>query len=169
QAHTGVTRRRARRAAGDLGFPVIPVNDALTKHMFDNRYGTGQSTLVGIVRATNRLLAGSVFVVLGYGWCGRGLAMRAKGMGADVIVTEIDPLKALEATMDGFRVMPSAEAAKIGDFFCTVTGNTQVLAKDHFEKMKDGAIVANSGHFNVEVDIDWLEKNAKKRTVRDFV
>jgi adenosylhomocysteinase len=137
--------------------------------MFDNRYGTGQSTIDGIVRATNRLLAGSVFVVLGYGWCGRGLAMRAKGMGADVVITEIDPLKALEGTMDGFRVMPSLEAAKIGDFFCTVTGNTSVLAKEHFEKMKDGAIVANSGHFNVEVDIGWLEKNAKKRTVREFV
>ena len=166
---TGVQRLRAMQAKGDLAFPVISVNDALTKHMFDNRYGTGQSTIDGMIRATNRLLAGSVFVVLGYGWCGRGLAMRAKGMGADVIVTEIDPLKALEATMDGFRVMPGIEAAKVGDFFCTVTGNTQVLAKDHFEKMKDGAIVANSGHFNVEVDIDWLEKNAKKRTVRDFV
>jgi adenosylhomocysteinase len=154
---------------GTLGFPVISVNDALTKHMFDNRYGTGQSTIDGIVRATNRLLAGSVFVVLGYGWCGRGLASRAKGMRADVVVTEIAPLKALEATMDGFRVLPAAEAAKIGDFFCTVTGNTSVLARDHFEKMKDGAIVANSGHFNVEIDIDWLEKNAKKRTVREFV
>ena len=166
---TGVQRLRAMQVSGTLAFPVISVNDALTNHMFDNRYGTGQSTIDGIVRATNRLLAGSVFVVLGYGWCGRGLAMRAKGMGADVIVTEIDPLKALEATMDGFRVMPSAEAAKIGDFFCTVTGNTQVLAKEHFEKMKDGAIVANSGHFNVEVDIGWLEKNAQKRTVREFV
>jgi adenosylhomocysteinase len=148
---------------------VISVNDALTKHMFDNRYGTGQSTIDGIVRATNRLLAGQVFVVLGYGWCGRGLAMRAKGMGADVVVTEIDPLKALEATMDGFRVMTGIEAARIGDFFCTVTGNTSVLAEPHFEKMKDGAIVANSGHFNVEIDIAWLEKNAKKRTVREFV
>jgi adenosylhomocysteinase len=166
---TGVQRLRAMEKTGDLAFPVISVNDALTKHMFDNRYGTGQSTIDGIVRATNRLLAGSVFVVLGYGWCGRGLAMRAKGMGADVIVTEIDPLKALEATMDGFRVMPATEAAKIGDFFCTVTGNTSVLAQPHFEKMKDGAIVANSGHFNVEVDIAWLEKNAKKRTVREFV
>ncbi len=166
---TGVQRLRAMQAKGDLAFPVISVNDALTKHMFDNRYGTGQSTIDGIVRATNRLLAGSVFVVLGYGWCGRGLAMRAKGMGADVVVTEIEPLKALEATMDGYRVLPSLEAAKIGDFFCTVTGNTSVLAKEHFEKMKDGAIVANSGHFNVEVDIGWLEKNAKKRTVREFV
>jgi adenosylhomocysteinase len=137
--------------------------------MFDNRYGTGQSTIDGMVRATNRLLAGSTFVVLGYGWCGKGLAMRAKGMGADVVVTEIDPLKALEAEMDGFRVMPGVEAAKEGDFFCTVTGNTSVLAQPHFEKMKDGAIVANSGHFNVEIDIAWLEKNGKKRTVRDFV
>ncbi len=166
---TGVQRLRAMQQKGDLAFPVISVNDALTKHMFDNRYGTGQSTIDGIVRATNRLLAGSVFVVLGYGWCGRGLAMRAKGMGSDVIVTEIDPLKALEATMDGFRVMPSIDAAAVGDFFCTVTGNTQVIAREHFEKMKDGAIVANSGHFNVEVDIAWLEKNAKKRTVREFV
>ena len=166
---TGVQRLRAMEKTGDLMFPVISVNDALTKHMFDNRYGTGQSTIDGIVRATNRLLAGSVFVVLGYGWCGRGLAMRARGMGADVVVTEIDPLKALEATMDGYRVMPAAEAAKIGDFFCTVTGNTSVLTQQHFERMKDGAIVANSGHFNVEVDISWLEKNAKKRTVREFV
>jgi adenosylhomocysteinase len=166
---TGVQRLRAMQQKGQLAFPVISVNDALTKHMFDNRYGTGQSTIDGIVRATNRLLAGSVFVVLGYGWCGRGLAMRAKGMGADVVVTEIDPLKALEATMDGYRVMPSLDAAKIGDFFCTVTGNCEVLAQSHFERMKDGAIVANSGHFNVEVDIGWLEKNAKKRTVREFV
>ena len=166
---TGVVRLRAMEAKGDLAFPVVSVNDALTKHMFDNRYGTGQSTIDGMIRATNRLLAGSVFVVLGYGWCGRGLAMRAKGMGADVVVTEIDPLKALEATMDGFRVMSGLEAAKIGDFFCTVTGNTSVLAQPHFEKMKDGAIVANSGHFNVEIDIAWLEANAKKRTVRDFV
>ena len=166
---TGVVRLRAMEAKGDLAFPVVSVNDAMTKHMFDNRYGTGQSTIDGMVRATNRLLAGSVFVVLGYGWCGRGLAMRAKGMGADVVVTEIDPLKALEATMDGFRVMSGMEAAKIGDFFCTVTGNTSVLARAHFEKMKDGAIVANSGHFNVEIDIAWLEENASKRTVREFV
>ena len=166
---TGVQRLRAMQASGDLAFPVISVNDALTKHMFDNRYGTGQSTIDGMIRATNRLLAGSVFVVMGYGWCGRGLAMRAKGMGADVIVTEIDPLKALEATMDGFRVMSGMDAANVGDFFCTVTGNTSVLASPHFEKMKDGAIVANSGHFNVEIDIAWLEKNANKRTVRDFV
>jgi adenosylhomocysteinase len=166
---TGVQRLRAMQEKGDLAFPVISVNDALTKHMFDNRYGTGQSTIDGMVRATNRLLAGSVFVVLGYGWCGRGLAMRAKGMGADVVVTEIDPLKALEATMDGYRVMPAEQAAKIGDFFCTVTGNTQVLTQRHFEKMKDGAIVANSGHFNVEIDIAWLTKNGKKSTAREFV
>src|SRR5262249_19970684 len=166
---TGVIRLRAMEKSGALAFPVISVNDALTKHMFDNRYGTGQSTIDGMVRATNRLLAGSVFVVLGYGWCGRGLALRAKGMGAHVVVTQIHPLKPLQATTDGFRVMPGHEAAKIGDFFCTVTGNTKVLAKEHFEKMKDGAIVANSGHFNVEVEIDWLEKNGKKRTVREFV
>ena len=166
---TGVQRLRAMERSESLAFPVISVNDALTKHMFDNRYGTGQSTIDGIVRATNRLLAGSVFVVLGYGWCGRGLASRAKGMGADVVATEIDPLKALEATMDGFRVLPGLEAARIGDFFCTVTGNTSVLAREHFEKMKDGAIVANSGHFNVEIDIGWLEENARKRTVREFV
>src|SRR5438874_6666411 len=166
---TGVIRLRAMEKSGTLAFPVISVNDALTKHMFDNRYGTGQSTIDGIVRATNRLLAGSVVVVLGYGWCGRGLALRAKGMGADVVVTEIEPLKALEATMDGYRVMTSVEAAKIGDFFCTVTGNTSVLAQEHFERMKDGAIVANSGHFNVEIDIAWLAKNAKKRTGPDFV
>jgi adenosylhomocysteinase len=166
---TGVQRLRAMQNAGDLAFPVISVNDALTKHMFDNRYGTGQSTIDGMIRATNRLLAGSVFVVLGYGWCGRGLAMRAKGMGADVVVTEIDPLKALEATMDGFRVMSGLDAAKIGDFFCTVTGNTSVLAEEHFKRMKDGAIVANSGHFNVEIDIAWLEKNGKKTTAREYV
>ncbi len=166
---TGVVRLRAMAEAGKLAFPVISVNDALTKHMFDNRYGTGQSTIDGMIRATNRLIAGQVFVVLGYGWCGRGLAMRAKGMGADVVVTEIDPLKALEATMDGFRVMSGKDAAKIGDFFCTVTGNTSVLAKEHFLAMKDGAIVANSGHFNVEIDIAWLEKNAKKRSAREFV
>ncbi|TMB27945.1 MAG: adenosylhomocysteinase [Deltaproteobacteria bacterium] len=166
---TGVVRLRALEASGELPFPVISVNDALTKHMFDNRYGTGQSTLDGIIRATNRLVAGQVFVVLGYGWCGRGLAARAKGMGADVVVTEVDPLKALEATMDGYRVMPALEAAAIGDFFCTVTGNSGVLTGEHFSRMKDGAIVANSGHFNVEIDIAWLEKNAKKRTVREFV
>src|ERR1700730_3477803 len=139
------------QAKGPLAFPVISVKAALTKHMFHNPYDTGQSTLDGMIRATNRLLAGSVFVVLGYGWCGRGLAMRAKGMGADVVVTEIDPLKALEATMDGFPVMTGVEAARIGDFFCTVTGNTSVLAEPHFQKMKDGAIVANSGHVNLEI------------------
>src|SRR4051812_40620038 len=167
---TGVIRLRAMEKSGTLAFPVISVNDALTKHMFDNRYGTGQSTIDGIARATNRLLAGSVFVVLGYGWCGRGLAMRAKGMGADVVVTEIDPLKGLEATMDGFRVMTGLEAAKIGDFFCTVTGNTSVLAPAHFERMKDGAIVANSGHFNVEIEIPALRSLATDtRTLRQFV
>src|SRR3989440_4596845 len=166
---TGVIRLRAMEKSGTLAFPVISVNDALTKHMFDNRYGTGQSTIDGMVRATNPLLAGSVFVVLGYGWGGRGLAPPAKGMGADVGVPEIDPSKAPEATMDGFRARPSRAAARIGDFFCTVTGNCEVLAQAHFERMKDGAIVANSGHFNVEVDIGWLEKNAKKRTGREFV
>jgi adenosylhomocysteinase len=137
--------------------------------MFDNRYGTGQSTLDGMIRATNRLIAGQIFVVLGYGWCGRGLATRARGMGADVVVTEVDPLKALEATMDGFRVMPALEAARIGDFFCTVTGNISVLAGEHFQQMKDGAIVANSGHFNVELDVAWLERHGKKRSIRAFL
>src|SRR5271154_2666835 len=160
---TGVIRLRAMAKDGVLRYPVIAVNDALTKHLFDNRYGTGQSTLDGIIRATNRLLAGSVFVVAGYGWCGRGLAMRAKGMGADVVVTEIDPLKALEAVMDGYRVMPMKDAAKIGDFFCTVTGNVNVIRREHFESMKDGAIVANSGHFNVELDLESLAAIAKDR------
>ena len=146
-----------------LKFPVISVNDADTKHLFDNRYGTGQSTMDGIVRATNRLVCGSVVVVVGYGWCGRGIAMRAKGMGADVIVTEIDPLKGLEAVMDGFRVMPMEQAAPIGDFFVTVTGNIHVIRGEHFAVMKDGAIVCNSGHFNVELDIPSLEKQARKR------
>ena len=167
---TGVIRLRAMAADKMLNFPVIAVNDAMTKHFFDNRYGTGQSTIDGIVRATNRLLAGSVFVVAGYGWCGRGLAQRAKGMGADVVVTEIDPLKALEAVMDGYRVMPMKDAAKIGDFFCTVTGNINVVRREHFESMKDGAIVANSGHFNVELDLESLASIAKDRSmVRDFV
>ncbi len=167
---TGVVRLRAMAKEGVLAYPIIAVNDALTKHLFDNRYGTGQSTLDGIVRATNRLIAGSVFVVAGYGWCGRGLAMRAKGMGADVVVTEIDPLKALEAQLDGFRVMPMGEAAAIGDFFCTVTGNTSVIREEHFRKMKDGAIVSNSGHFNVELDLETLAKiSSSRRTVRDFV
>ena len=167
---TGVIRLRAMAADGVLGYPIIAVNDALTKHLFDNRYGTGQSTIDGIVRATNILLAGKVFVVAGYGWCGRGLASRARGMGANVIVTEIDPLKALEAVMDGFRVMPMVEASKIGDIFVTVTGDLNVIDKHHFEAMKDGAIVANSGHFNVEINIPSLEKMAaSKKLVRPFV
>jgi adenosylhomocysteinase len=167
---TGVIRLRAMAADGALEFPVIAVNDAMTKHLFDNRYGTGQSTIDGIIRATNILLAGKNFVVAGYGWCGRGLAMRARGMGANVIVTEVDPLPALEAVMDGFRVMPMSEAAKIGDIFVTLTGDINVIDKHHFEPMKDGAIVANSGHFNVEINIPALEKMAKeKRLVRPFV
>src|SRR6185369_2198467 len=167
---TGVIRLRAMAKDGVLKYPIIAVNDADTKHMFDNRYGTGQSTIDGIIRATNLLLAGSKFVVAGYGWCGRGLAMRAKGLGAEVIVTEVDPTKALEAVMDGFRVMSMTEAAKIGDVFCTVTGNKNVLAREHFELMKDGAIICNSGHFNVEIDIPALEKmSSSKRTTRTFV
>ena len=167
---TGVIRLRAMAKDGALKYPIISVNDALTKHMFDNRYGTGQSTIDGVIRCTNHLIAGSKFVVAGYGWCGKGLAFRAKGMGADVIVTEIDPLKAIEAVMDGHRVMSMPEAAKIGDVFVTVTGNKNVLAKEHFEVMKDGAIIANSGHFNVEIDIPTLEKMASgKRLTRDFV
>ena len=167
---TGVIRLKSLAANKILKFPVIAVNDAQTKHLFDNRYGTGQSTLDGILRATNRLFAGSNFVVCGYGWCGKGVAMRAKGMGANVIVTEIDPLKALEAVMDGFRVMPIADAAKIGDFFCTVTGNLNVIRKEHFLKMKDGALVSNSGHFNVELDLVGLKAASKsKRVVREFV
>jgi len=154
---TGVIRLKAMAADGVLRFPLIAVNDADTKHMFDNRYGTGQSTIDGIIRATNRLLAGSTFVVCGYGWCSRGLAMRASGMGANVVVTEVDPLRALEAVMDGYRVMPIAEAAGIGDFFCTLTGDINVIRKEHFLKMKDGAIVSNSGHFNVELDIEGLK------------
>jgi len=167
---TGVIRLKSLAANKILKFPVIAVNDAQTKHLFDNRYGTGQSTLDGILRATNRLFAGSNFVVCGYGWCGKGVAMRAKGMGSNVIVTEIDPLKALEAVMDGFRVMPIADAAKIGDFFCTVTGNLNVIRKEHFLKMKDGALVSNSGHFNVELDLVGLKAASKsKRVVREFV
>jgi adenosylhomocysteinase len=167
---TGVIRLRSMAKDGVLKFPVISVNDANTKHFFDNRYGTGQSTIDGILRATNRLLAGSVFVVAGYGWCGRGLAMRAHGLGANVIVTEVDPLKAIEAVMDGYRVMPMNDAAAIGDFFCTVTGNIKVIGKEHFKVMKDGAIISNSGHFNVEIDIQSLERLAKrKRVIRDFV
>ena len=167
---TGVIRLRAMAADGALEFPVIAVNDAMTKHFFDNRYGTGQSTIDGIVRATNVLLAGKNFVVAGYGWCGRGLAMRARGMGANVIVTEVDPMPALEAVMDGFRVMPMVDAAPIGDIFVTLTGDINVIDKHHFEVMKDGAIVANSGHFNVELNIPALEEMAEeKRLVRPFV
>ena len=167
---TGVIRLRAMAADKALNFPVIAVNDAQTKHLFDNRYGTGQSTIDGIVRATNVLLAGRNFVIAGYGWCGRGLAIRARGMGSNVIVTEVDPLPALEAVMDGFRVMPMEEAAKIGDIFCTVTGDLNVIDREDFETMKDGAIVANSGHFNVEINIPALEAMAvEKRLVRPFV
>ena len=168
---TGVIRLRAMAADGMLQFPVIAVNDAMTKHFFDNRYGTGQSTLDGIIRATNVLLAGKNFVVAGYGWCGRGLASRARGMGALVIVTEVDPLKALEAVMDGFQVMPMSEAAKIGDIFCTVTGDINVVDTRHFEGMKDGAIVANSGHFNVEINIPGLQSLSRgdPKLVRPFV
>jgi adenosylhomocysteinase len=167
---TGVIRLHAMEKDGVLPFPVIAVNDALTKHMFDNRYGTGQSTIDGIVRATNVLFAGHTVVVCGYGWCGRGVASRVKGLGATVIVTEIDPLKALEAAMDGFLVMPIAEAAKVGDIFITVTGNYHVIAGEHFEAMKDGAIVCNSGHFNDELDLDALgELTVSKTQPRAFV
>ncbi|MCD6213777.1 MAG: adenosylhomocysteinase [Candidatus Desulfofervidus sp.] len=167
---TGVIRLRSMAQDKVLGYPIIAVNDAMTKHLFDNRYGTGQSTIDGILRATNRLLAGSVFVVCGYGWCGRGLAMRAKGMGAKVVVTEVNPLRALEATMDGYQVMPLAEAAKIGDFFVTVTGDMNVIRKEHFLLMKDGAILANSGHFDVEIEKNALQKMAKSiRRIREFV
>lgn len=167
---TGVIRLKSMARDNVLKFPIVAVNDAKTKHFFDNRYGTGQSTLDGIIRATNRLLAGSTFVVAGYGWCGRGLAMRAQGAGAKVVVTEIDPLKAIEAAMDGFDVMTMKEAAKIGDIFCTVTGNKHVLRKEHFDVMKDGAIISNSGHFNVEINIGDLEKMAKaRRQMRTFV
>jgi len=160
---TGVIRLRAMAKDGTLKFPVIAVNDALTKHFFDNRYGTGQSTIDGILRATNLLIAGLKFVVSGYGWCGRGVAMRAKGLGADVIVTEVDPTRAIEAAMDGFRVMPMREAAKLGDVFVTVTGNKSILVGEHFQLMKDGAVVANAGHFNVEIDLPALEKLATSR------
>jgi len=159
---TGVIRLRAMAKAGALKFPVVAVNDAKTKNLFDNRYGTGQSTLDGIIRATDMLIAGKNFVVASYGWCGKGLAMRGRGMGANIIVTEIDPIKALEAVMDGFRVMPMDEAAKIGDLFCTVTGNMDVLVKKHFKAMKNGAIVCNSGHFDVEVNINDLKSLASK-------
>ncbi len=167
---TGVVRLHAMAKQGILRYPVVAVNDALTKHMFDNRYGTGQSTLDGVIRCTNVLLAGSKFVVAGYGWCGRGLALRARGMGADVIVTEIDPTRAIEAVMDGYRVMSMSEAARIGDIFVTVTGNKSVIRQEHFELMKNGALVANSGHFNVEIDIPALERLASsKRQTRDLV
>jgi adenosylhomocysteinase len=167
---TGVIRLRAMAKDGTLKYPIIAVNDALTKHLFDNRYGTGQSTIDGILRATNLLIAGLKFVVAGYGWCGRGLAMRAKGLGADVIVTEINPVRALEAVMEGYRVMPMNEAAKIGDIFVTVTGDKSVLAAEHFENMKDGAVLANSGHFNVEIDITALDKlSSSKKQARPFV
>jgi len=167
---TGIIRLRSMAADGVLQYPIIAVNDARTKHFFDNRYGTGQSTVDGIIRATNRLIAGSNFVVCGYGWCGKGLAMRACGMGGNIIVTEVDPTTALEAVMDGFTVMPIRQAARIGDFFCTVTGNINVIRKEHFEVMKDGAIVANSGHFNVEIDLEGLKSITKShRIVRPFV
>jgi adenosylhomocysteinase len=167
---TGVIRLHAMEKDGVLPYPVIAVNDALTKHMFDNRYGTGQSTIDGIIRATNVLIAGHTLVVVGYGWCGRGVASRAKGLGAHVVVTEIDPRKALEAAMDGFMVMPIAEAAKIGDVFVTVTGNYHVIAGHHFEAMKDGAIVCNSGHFNDELDLDALKSMSVGKTQpRQFV
>jgi adenosylhomocysteinase len=167
---TGVIRLKALAAEGKLRYPIVAVNDALTKHLFDNRYGTGQSTLDGIIRATNKLVAGTNFVVCGYGWCGKGVAMRAKGMGAKVIVIEVDPLRALEASMDGFEVMPIRDAAKIGDFFVTVTGDINVIRKEHFALMKSGAIVSNSGHFNVELDIPGLEKlSIRKKQIRDFV
>jgi adenosylhomocysteinase len=167
---TGVIRLRAMEREGVLRFPVVAVNDADTKHLFDNRYGTGQSTVDGILRATNILLAGKVVVVAGYGMCGRGVAARAHGMGAQVIVTETAPMRALEAVMDGYRVMPMARAAEEGDIFVTVTGNTTVIAGEHFVKMKDGAILANSGHFNVEIELDALARLAEsRRAVRPFV
>jgi len=167
---TGVIRLKSMEKDGVLKYPIVAVNEAMTKHMFDNRYGTGQSTLDGIIRATNRLIAGKVVVVVGYGWCGRGFAMRAKGHGADVVVLEVDPLRALEAVMDGFRVMPMAEAAPIGDIFVTATGDIHVIRGEHFKVMKDGAIVANTGHFNVEIDIPALqEQSVSTRAVREFV
>ncbi|MFQ5815946.1 MAG: adenosylhomocysteinase, partial [Candidatus Hydrothermarchaeaceae archaeon] len=167
---TGVIRFRSMETQKVLRYPIIAVNDAKTKHFFDNRYGTGQSTMDGILRATNVLLAGKNFVVSGYGWCGRGVAMRAEGMGANVIITEVDPLKALEAVMDGYRVMPMGEAARIGDVFVTVTGDISILRGEHFKVMKDGAILANSGHFNVEISIPDLEGMSKvKRRIREYV
>lgn len=167
---TGVIRLKAMAADGALEYPIIAVNDAYTKHLFDNRYGTGQSTMDGIIRATNRLIAGSVFVICGYGWCARGVAMRAKGHGARVIITEIDPLRALEATMDGYEVMPITDASRIGDIFVTATGDINVISKTCFQLMKDGAIICNTGHFNVEIDIESLKKLSKaKRAIRDYV
>ena len=167
---TGVNRLRSLEKQKLLAYPIIAVNDANTKHLFDNRYGTGQSTIDGILRCTNLLLAGMEFVVCGYGWCGRGVAARAKGMGANVIVTEVDPLRALEAVMDGHRVMPIAVAAKVGDVFVTLTGDINVISVEHFEAMKDGAVVANSGHFNVELNLTGLQKiSTSKRTLRNFV
>ena len=167
---TGVIRLKAMAADGVLRYPMIAVNDAHTKYLFDNRYGTGQSTIDGILRATNRLFAGSVFVVSGYGWCGRGVAMRAKGAGSRVIITETDPLKALEAVMDGYEVLPMRQAAAIGDFFCTVTGDIKVIREEHFLAMKDGAILCNSGHFNVELDLETLARlSTKNRQIRESV
>jgi len=167
---TGVIRLRSMAEQGVLSYPIVAVNDANTKHLFDNRYGTGQSTVDGIIRATNRLMAGSVFVVCGYGWCGRGVSMRAQGMGANVVVVEVDPLRALEAVMDGFRVMTIGQAAPIGDFFCTLTGDISVIRREHFLSMKEGAIVCNSGHFNVELDLEALAQiTTATRTIRDFV
>ena len=168
---TGVIRLKALAKSGKLKFPVVAVNDAASKHLFDNRYGTGQSTVDGIIRATDFLMAGKRVVTIGYGWCGRGFAMRAKGMGAIVIVTEIDPIKAVEAAMDGFAVMPMAQAAKIGDLFVTLTGNKSVIRPEHFKVMKDKAVVANSGHFNVEIDIPGLKKMSKKvnKNIRNYV
>jgi adenosylhomocysteinase len=167
---TGVIRLRALANQGKLRYPIVAVNDAQTKHLFDNRYGTGQSTVDGIIRATNKLIAGCNFVVCGYGWCGRGVAMRAKGMAARVIIVEVDPLRALEATMDGYEVMPIKASARAGDIFVTTTGDTSVIRREHFQVMKDGAIVANSGHFNVELDIPALEKLARvKKRIRDSV
>ena len=167
---TGVIRLKSLAKAGKLKFPILAVNEAMTKHFFDNRYGTGQSTMDGIIRATNRLVAGSTFVVAGYGWCGRGLASRAHGMGAQVVVTEIDPVKALEAVMDGFQVMPMREAVKKANFICTVTGNKSVVGEKEFAVMKDGCIISNSGHFDVEIDLKALAKiSTKRRMIRDFV
>jgi len=167
---TGVIRLKSMEQAGVLRYPIIAVNEAMTKHMFDNRYGTGQSTLDGVIRATNRMIAGKTVVIAGYGWCGRGVAMRAKGHGAHVVVLEVEPVRALEAIMDGYQVMTMAEAAPTGDIFITATGDIRVIRREHFEAMKDGAIVANTGHFNVEIDIPALEALAKaRRRVREFV